>query len=257
MVGVYFSGSGNTKHCVEFFVNLLDESVKTFPIESEFSVSEIIKNDVIVFGYPIHYSNAPKYVRDFILSNKSIFTNKKIFIIATMGLFSGDGAGRGARLFEKCGAEILGGLHLKMPDSIGDVKALKKSPEENKRIIADADLKMMNTAAKIKNGEYPTDGLSKACRLAGLFGQRLWFYGKTLNYTDKLKIGDECVGCGKCERICPMNNIEVKNGKAAAFNKCTMCYKCVNNCPKKAITLIGKNVLVQYKFEDYISGVKD
>lgn len=248
MVGIYFSGSGNTKHCVEYFVNLLDESAKTFPLESEFAVSEIIKNDIIVFGYPIHYSNIPKYVHDFILSNRSIFNGKRIFIIATMGLFSGDGAGCGARIFNKCNAEILGGLHIKMPDSIGDVKALKKSQKENRQIIADADLKMMNTAANFKNGEYSADGLGTACRLAGLFGQRLWFYGKTLSYTDKLRISDECVGCGKCEKICPMNNIEIKNGKAAAFDKCTMCYRCVNNCPQKAITLIGKNVFVQYKF---------
>jgi len=48
---------------------------------------------------------------------KSIFLyGKNIFIIVAMGLFSGDGTGCTARLFRKYGADVIGGLHLKMPD---------------------------------------------------------------------------------------------------------------------------------------------
>lgn len=54
----------------------------------------------IVFAYPIYYSNLPKIVRDFINDNHTIWEKKNIFIIATMGLFSGDGAGLSARLFK-------------------------------------------------------------------------------------------------------------------------------------------------------------
>ena len=59
-----------------------------------------------------------------------------------MGLFSGDGAGCSARLFKKYGANIIGGLHLKMPNCIGDVKALKKSLEENKLVVKKANIKI-------------------------------------------------------------------------------------------------------------------
>ena len=52
-------------------------------------------------------------------------------MIATMGLFSGDGAGVLARLLKKYGAKITGGLHLKMPDSIADEKVLKRPLEKN------------------------------------------------------------------------------------------------------------------------------
>jgi hypothetical protein len=64
----------------------------------------------------------PKILRDFIIQNKELWENKKVFVIATMGLFSGDGAGILGRLLQQYGAEIIGGLHLKMPDSIGDKK---------------------------------------------------------------------------------------------------------------------------------------
>ena len=55
------------------------------------------------------------------------------FIIATMGLFSGDGAGMLARLLKNYGAIIVGGLHLKMPDSICD--ALQSFPIFNRKWI--------------------------------------------------------------------------------------------------------------------------
>ena len=55
-----------------------------------------------------------------ILKHKILWSNKKIFVICTMSLFSGDGSGVLARLLQKYGAEIVCGVHLKMPDSIGD-----------------------------------------------------------------------------------------------------------------------------------------
>ena len=141
-----------------------------------------------------------------------------------------------------------------MPDSIGDVKLLKKPVEECREIIKKADLRIESIGAKIRDeGVYPKDGLSEISHLAGLFGQRLWFYNKTTGYTDKIKISDSCIGCGLCADKCPMNNIKIEDGKAVAGSDCTMCYRCINNCPKQAITLLGKKVHVQYKCDIILS----
>ena len=83
-------------------------------------------------------------------------------------------------------------------------------------------------------------------------GQRLWFYGKTKGYTDKLKIHTGCIGCGLCASLCPMKNISIKNGKAVSRNKCTMCYRCISQCPQKAITLLGEEVVEQCRIEKYL-----
>lgn len=95
------------------------------------AVEAIKRNTEIIFAYPVYFSNMPRIVYDFINRNRSVFSGKKIFVIATMGLFSGDGAGCSARLLAKCGAHITGGLHLKMPDCIGDEKVLKRTNEQN------------------------------------------------------------------------------------------------------------------------------
>ena len=252
MLGVYFSGTGNTRFCVEKFCHHYDGS-EPISIEDYGLVEAIKKSDTLILAYPVYFSNTPKIIKDFIRTNSFCFVNKRVYIIATMGLFSGDGAGCGARLLKKCGAKIIGGLHLKMPDCIGDVKALKKPLEQNQKIVIEAEQKIEQAVKKLKQGKPTKEGLSFLYHVAGLFGQRLWFYGKTIRYTDKLIIEkSKCIGCGKCVALCPMKNITLVNRKASADNRCTMCYRCINNCPNKAITLLGKEVVEQCKIENYI-----
>ena len=252
MVGVYFSGTGNTEHCVRRFVKGIDQSAELFRIEDREAVGAIEGAREIVVGYPVYYSNLPKIVRDFIVENRALWKGKKVFAIATMGLFSGDGTGCSARLFKKYGAVVVGGLHLKMPDCIGDVKLLKKTLVENRRTVEKANGKIDRAVAEIKGGKFPREGLNVFCRLAGLFGQRLYFRGKTKRYRAAAKADPEkCVGCGLCVSLCPMSNISAENGKASFGDRCTMCYRCFSRCPERAVTVLGKKVYEQCNFGRY------
>ena len=256
MIGIYFSGTGNTKFCIDRFLEEYDGSKNSFPIEEKVSLAKIENANEIVIGYPVQYSNIPKILQDYIMTNQHVWNGKKIFIVATMGLFSGDGAGMLARLLKRYGASVVGGLHLKMPDSIGDVKALKRSFEKNRELVIKAEEKICRAVQEIKSGRPPQEGLGAACHLAGLFGQSLYFFWKTKNYTDQLKINREkCTGCGLCGKICPMGNLSLENGAAAAGDRCTMCYRCISRCPKQAITLLGKKVIEQNDISKYNGGV--
>ncbi len=243
MIGVYFSGTGNTKHCTEKLVRLLDETAQAVPIEEEGCAGGFAQHDFVILAYPVQYSNMPVIVRDFIKNHGALWKNKRVFCVVTMGLFSGDGAGCSARLLKKYGAKVVGGLHIVMPDSICDVKLLKRSADKNREIIRAADRKIEKCAEKIRQKQYPQNGLHFYDRMAGLLCQRLWFYGKTKNYSDQLKISDACTGCGQCVRLCPMGNLSLKNNRATAADRCTMCYRCISVCPAKAITLLGNRVL--------------
>ena len=253
MIGIYFSGTGNTKYCIEKFLEECGDDIKSYSIEDEKAVSEIKNHEKIVIAYPVYYSNIPKILSDFIKNNSTIWQDKEVFVIATMGLFSRDGAGILARLLKSYGAKILGGLHLKMPDCISDVKLLKRTLDENKEIVKKAEEKIKNSADNFKKGGYPQEGIGLLYHIAGLFGQRLYCYNATKNYSDKLKINREkCIGCGICANVCPMNNIEIIENKAVGSNMCTKCYRCVNKCPTQAITLIGKKVVEQCGIEKYL-----
>ena len=132
MTGLYFSGTGNSKYAAELFCKEFDNESHAYSIEDPEALAVIKESDLIVFAYPVQFSTVPKILRDYITDHKELWKNKKVFIIATMGLFSGDGSGILGRLLQTVGAEVIGGLHLKMPDSIADEKALKRPLEKNK-----------------------------------------------------------------------------------------------------------------------------
>jgi RnfABCDGE-type electron transport complex B subunit len=45
-----------------------------------------------------------------------------------------------------------------------------------------------------------------------------------------------CIGCGKCQKVCPFGAIKVENNLAYIdFDLCRSCRKCVNECPTGAI----------------------
>ena len=212
MIGIYFSGTGNSRYVLDVFLQQYNDDSVIFSIEDEKLIEQLNNHDELIFSYPVQYSTVPKILRDFINKNSNVWNGKKVFIIATMGLFSGDGAGVLGRLLKHHGAII-----------------------------------------NIKRGKYPQEGLGILYRIAGFFGQRLWFGYKTRNYSNQLKVDkDKCVGCSKCVKICPTKNIQIKDGKAKANAKCTMCYRCINQCPKQAITLLGKKVIEQTSIEKYL-----
>ncbi|MCI8338788.1 MAG: 4Fe-4S binding protein [Lachnospiraceae bacterium] len=253
MLGIYFSGTGNSRYALETFLGQYDESAKVFAIEDESLVGHIKNNEEIVFSYSVQFSNIPKMLKDFVDRYRHLWPGKKIFVIATMGLFSGDGAGILARRLRKYGAQITGGLHLKMPDSIADEKALKRPIEKNVELVKAAEKKISNAVREMKNGRPSQEGIGFLYHFAGLFGQRLYFYNKTKRYTDKVKIDTrKCVACGKCAALCPMKNLNIEDNVAKAGNGCTMCYRCINICPKQAITLLGKCVVEQGTIEKYL-----
>lgn len=253
MVGIYFSGTGNSRYALEVFLNKYDKTAKAFPLEEEMLISYIENSEEIIFSYSVQYSNIPKMLKDFIDENQHLWHGKRIFVIATMGMFSGDGAGILARRLRKYGAKVIGGLHLKMPNSIADGKALQPPIEKKKELVRQAEKKIERAVCGMKSGKPPQEGIGFLYRMAGLFGQRLYFYNKTKRYTDKVRIDTQkCSGCGKCASLCPMKNISVENHLPKAGNACTMCYRCINICPKKAITLLGKQVVEQGTIEKYL-----
>lgn len=255
MTGIYFSGTGNTKFCAEEFLRCYDRSGRAVSIEDNQAEMLLLEEKEILLAYPVYGSDLPRIMKEFLEKQKEHFAGKRVFILATMAMFSGDGAGCAARFLKKQGAVILGGLHVIMPDCISDELVLTKTDEENSRIVKAARQKLKLAAQALQEGRPPADGLGFGARMAGFLVQRMWFGLLAGRCTGKLKINaDTCVGCGKCAAGCPMENLRMEEGKAEAGKNCTLCYRCVNRCPAQAITLLGKRVVKQNDIAKYVTG---
>ena len=46
---------------------------------------------------------------------------------------------------------------------------------------------------------------------------------------------DACIGCGRCSRSCPMENITMEEGRPQWHNHCALCLRCYHICPEHAV----------------------
>ena len=72
LIGIYFSGTGNTKYCVEKFIRGYSSAAESLSIEEEDIVQRIREHSEIIMGYPVQFSNIPKILKDFITDNPNI-----------------------------------------------------------------------------------------------------------------------------------------------------------------------------------------
>ena len=62
---------------------------------------------------------------------------------------------------------------------------------------------------------------------------------KPMSYFSLLRIKcdtEQCVGCGKCSKVCPMDvDVTDNSRKRKNGTECILCMECVKNCPRKAL----------------------
>lgn len=250
MVGIYFSGTGNTKYCVEEYVNFSVSKGRFFSIEDPdvkkaFASEE---NEVIVLGFPSHNGDLPLIVKDFLEKNKNSFSGREVMIIVTMAKVSGDCAGRCAKLLKSYGAQIQGTVHIKMPDIRADVEKRFTSIYQNQTIVNEAKSRIHTIIIDMKRGKSPSDGTSTLDKIAGKLNK-----GITKESVSKITIDPKkCNKCQECIAICPTKTLSFQQLKIVANDNCTYCYRCVNTCKKKAITILGKEVDEQSTIQMYL-----
>jgi len=62
----------------------------------------------------------------------------------------------------------------------------------------------------------------------------------------KLFFSSQCNTCKKCEQICPMDAIQLKDNKLVKPNLCHMCLLCIKDCPQGAISIKALNFKSSY-----------
>ena len=80
MIGIYFSGTGNTKFCIGQLFGCLGNGGAIYELGDQAAIKAAADTDEIIFAYPVYYSNLPKIVSDYIADNAALWKNKRIFI---------------------------------------------------------------------------------------------------------------------------------------------------------------------------------
>jgi ferredoxin len=245
---LYFSGTGNTKFVVEKFCELYEESNEDYQIhsieEKNINFYQLIeKSNTIILAYPIHDSMIPFIMNDFLIENKQAFQDKKLMVIITQLLFSGDGGALPKYLLRKQNIKIIQSIHFKMPNNLTDVPIFPvKTYEESKLDVLKTEKKIEEVVKRIKLGKTYKMGRRIYSWPLGFFTQR--GLGKLFvkKFKNSLKIDNNlCSKCQKCIKLCPTDNLYLEDNIVKHKGNCTICYRCVNSCPEKAISIIFKH----------------
>ena len=230
----YFSATGNTKKCAELYYEYLKDNcidVLMHNIED----GEIDPNyefDTLFICYPIHGFNAPEIVNKFAKTIKKSSSKKKLIILKTSGeplRINNISSYSLRRILRRRNYKLTNEYHYVMPYDIifrhTDLMAYNMYEVMKKLIPLDCKDIIDNKVVKLKY--MPFGHILQLIMLIEHPGAKIngWF----------MKANKNCVSCGKCEKICPVKNITIKDGKVKFHSHCMMCTRCAFECPKNAI----------------------
>lgn len=247
----YFSGTGNTWWVAKELSQHLEAkgipgnilSIEAVSLES--TKEYIANNDLIGFGYPVHCSDLPQPMKDFI-ERLPLQQAKAAFIFCTQWLWSGDGAFVGADFLTKKGFSVGWGEHFLMPNNVcisafhlpytSDFELLKP-------VLKRARKRIDNLAIRISAGEYFRRGFNRFAYFLGAL-QRNPFRKVFHQMRDFIGIdSDRCRNCGMCIKICPAGNLvwHENRERITTLGICVFCMRCYCFCPHTAITYKKKS----------------
>lgn len=237
---LYFSGTGNSQFVAIQIAEMLEDhqivSINQFIKNGKKAVFE--SKQPFVFVAPTYSWRMPKVVEQWIMKN-SFKGNKDAYFILTCGGDCGNASAYAEKLCQKKGMRFCGLAPVVMPENY---LALFPTPSESecKKIIENAKPCIASLATQIRSGkclEKPSVSLKGRLESGPV---NPLFYALLVHDKGFSVLGN-CVSCGKCVLRCPMNNIDLVNGKPTWKGNCTHCMACIGGCPTKAIEYKDKS----------------
>ena len=235
---LYFSGTGNSSYTAKTIKSVIgDEILSINDIMKRESKETIKSNKPFVFVCPTYAWRIPRVVEEFIKETKFL-GEKDVYFIMTCGGDTGNAINYIKDLCMKKGFNLKGFASLKMPDNYITMYNTPKREEADEMIEASTKI-VTSLAEDIKVGKsFIEKEISLGDKLKSGIVNSL-FYSAFVS-AKGFKYTEECISCGKCVKLCPLNNIELVKGKPNWGDKCTHCMACISRCPKEAIEYKNK-----------------
>lgn len=226
----YFTGTGNSQYAAESISKKIKDDIFNIVDYIDKNTETIFNSEKpYIFVCPTYAYKIPRVVEDFILKNRFEGNNKAYFVL-TCGSYIGNAQKHLKKLCAEKQIEFMGVEKVIMPENY---VCMFSPPSNNEalKIIKDADNEIFRIADEIKSG----------VRFKNLSGSNFMtyvvnpvFYKLYVN-DKKFYSNDKCISCGLCAKVCPLNNVEIKDGKPVWKGNCTQCQACICACPKEAI----------------------
>ena len=207
---VYFSGTGNSKYVAERIAGSLQEKLICMNERIKSGDTGSVKTgENLVVVVPTYAWRIPRVVSDWIGQTEFVGA-KNVWYVMSCGSGIGGADIYNRKLSEKKGLKHMGTAQIIMPENY---IAMFNAPdvEKAKKIVAAAGPDIAKAVLAIKHGEkLPSKSGFGASFESGLVNDIFYaaFVKAKAFYADQT-----CTGCGKCVKVCPLNNVTMKNKK--------------------------------------------
>ena len=232
---LYFSATGNTEFIAkELAKRIGDEAVNLLPRVKTQNFSPIHSDKPFVICAPVYVCEIPRFMTKFL--KKVEFTGSQdVYFILTSGGYCGPSGPLLNKLFKAKKMICHGHAEFKMPRNYvaSDAYPMLEKEQVEERILQSYSY-LDSVANDILAGNTLT-ARKVTCfeTWVTLPINPVWCKFKLT--AKGFHIEGKCIGCGKCEKVCPLNNVTLVD-KAPGWGKhCTHCMGCIANCPTKAI----------------------
>ena len=245
---LYFTGTGNSRYLARRIADALNmprydlnaciKAGDTAPVQTG--------RDVVLVT-PTYAWRIPRVVSEW-LGKTELAGAERIWFVMDCGSEIGNAAKYNRQLAEQKHLHYMGTAQVVMPENY---IAMFNAPqaEQARSIVREAEPKIQNAITHIKAEQEfsaPRNNLYDRFMSSPVNPIFYRFFVKA----DAFTASDACIGCGKCVRECPLNNIHLEQGKPTWGKNCTHCMACICYCPKEAIEYGKKSVVKpRYHFE--------
>lgn len=233
----WYSGCGNSRFVAEELAKGLNQDLVFIPDAARNGNEYIVPDEEVVgFVFPIYAWAAPKIVTEFIAKMRFEHRLKYLFAAVTCGDETGYTYRTFGKFLTKQGLKLDAFFSFKMPETYINLPGFKLDTPQSEKSKIDAVKeqlpKVITSIAKREQGNY--DELKGGAPFLKSYILKPLFYG--LLISDKpFNVNDNCNGCSKCAKECPLQNIEIRNGHPVWKGDCTNCMSCYHRCPNNAI----------------------
>ncbi|MDR0685688.1 MAG: EFR1 family ferrodoxin [Spirochaetaceae bacterium] len=223
-VVLYFSGTGNSLKVAKD----ISKELKNCEIVSMARPFNFVKQyDSIGFVYPTYFWGLPKKVIEFV-ENVNLGNNKNAYYysITTYGGSAGNAI---YQLYElllnKHGVKLNYGQKLKMFSNYVITYDMSEKINEITKSSNEKLIPIINSIKMKKN-----NSLNKLTKMFKFINND--FIKKVSDMDKDFTVNNDCTGCGICEKVCPVKNIEMDDNKPQYKHHCEQCVACIQFCHK-------------------------
>lgn len=250
----YLSCTGNTQWAAKYLAEVSNEKLVSIPeVVQGDCVFHLSKGERIGFCLPVHGWRVQPMVREFIErmsfvsgsdGGSNVSNNHYCYFLITCGDNCGEYADQLEAILEQKNIRVNTCCSLIMPESYVGLPGMDVDPD-----LREAEKKMKAKGMLQKFSEIVIDRRSVRMPIERGAMPRLYsrvlgtFFYKYLVTDKRFRVdASKCIGCGKCQKHCPVGNIQmVDNGGAMNpewlhNDRCLTCMACYHYCPEKAIS---------------------